>query len=126
MAENVTLEIDQGEDWTTDLVFTDDYSEPLAVVHPCRMDIKAGTGSLLYTLETNPDLPDGEIPTINLSTEIGLLQLHIEDSVTALFPPGEYLYDLFITVDDGSTAGPQRLRPLYGQCLIGKRVTQMV
>ena len=125
MAEQLTLEIDQGEDWTTDMVFTNDYSEPLAVVHPCRLDIKAATGGLLYTLETNPDLPDGEIPTINLSTEIGLLQLHIEDTVTALFPPGDYFYDLFITVDDGSS-GPQRLRPLYGQCLVSKRITAMV
>lgn len=125
MAENLTLSIDQGEDWTTDLVFTDDYNEPLSVVHPCRLDIKANTGGLLYTLETNPDLPDGEVPTINLSTEIGLLQLHIEDSVTALFPPGDYHYDLFITVDDGSS-GPQRLRPLYGQCQVHKRITAMV
>ena len=125
-AENLNIYIDQGEDWTTDLVFTDNYNEPLPVVHPCRMDIKAGDGTLVYTLETDPDLPDGEIPTINLSTEIGLLQLHIEDAVTALFPPGEHIYDMFITVDDGTTSpGPQVLRPLYGKVQIGKRVTQM-
>jgi len=124
MAENLDIVIDQGEDWTTDLVFTDHYNEPLPVVHPCRMDIKAADGTLVYTLETDPDLPDGEIPTINLSTEIGLLQLHIEDTVTALFPPGEHLYDMFITIGDG-TATDQRLRPLYGKVQIAKRITVM-
>jgi hypothetical protein len=126
MAETLNLVIDQGEDWTTDLVFTDHYNEPLPIVHPCRMDIKQSDGTLIYTLETDPDLPDGEVPTMAVSTEIGLLQLHIEDTVTAPFPPGEHLYDLFVTVDDGSsTSGPQRIRPLNGKVQIAKRITVM-
>ena len=123
-AENLNIYIDQGEDWTTDIVFTDSYNEPLPVVHPCRMDIKSSDGTLVYTLESDPSLPEGEVPTMNVSTEIGLVQLHIEDTVTAAFPPGEHIYDMFITVDDGTNAS-QRLRPLYGKVQIGKRVTVM-
>lgn len=126
MAENLSITIDQGEDWTTDLIFTDDYNEPLAVVHPCRMDIKSQAGSLVLSLESDPDLPDGEIPTINISTGVGLLQLHVEDAVTAAMPPGEHYYDLFITIDNGtSTSGPQRLRPLNGKVTVNKRITMM-
>jgi len=120
----VPMVIDQGEDWTSDVIWTDGYDEPLAVVHPCRMDIKSSAGATLLTLETNPDIPDGEIPSINLSTEVGLIQMHVTESITASLPPGEHKYDLFVTVDDGtSPVGPQKIRLLYGSVTVNKRVT---
>src|SRR6476620_10351768 len=96
-AAYVPVVIDQGEDWSTDVVWTDSYDNPQAVVHPCRMDIKGQTSTLI-TLETDPDIPDGTVPSINLSTEVGLIQLHIPASATASFAPGDYQYDLFVTV----------------------------
>lgn|SRR5678815_842190 len=126
-AAYVPLEIDQGEDFTAQLVYTDDFDEPYHVVSPCRMDIKAKTGAVQLSLET-PDspLPDGVIPEIALSDEIGMVQLHIEDSVTEALIPGVYQYDLFVTVDDGNEyAGAQIQRLVYGDVTVNKRVTQM-
>ena len=123
----VPIDIWQGEDFTAQIVWTDDFDEPLPVVAPCRMDIKDGSGQLLVTLETPAsDLPPGDIPSITLSTDIGMIQLHLEDAVTAAFVPGQYHYDLFITVDDGGAyAGSQRVPLLYGPVSVQKRTTVM-
>lgn len=120
------MELKQGEDWTSQVIWTDDFDEPLPVVHPCRMDIKSTTGQMIHQLETNPDIPDGEIPSIALSTEMGLVQLHIPNAVTSSILPGEYYYDLFVTVDDGTSyPGPQIISLSYGPVSVFKRFTQM-
>src|SRR4051812_41839279 len=102
-AAHVPLDIDQGEDWTGTVVYTDDFDIPHNVVAPCRLDIKNGQGAVQLSL-TTPDVepPDGTIPEIMLSSDIGLIQLHIEDSVTAAMVPGVYMYDLFVTINDGN------------------------
>jgi hypothetical protein len=77
---------------------------------------------------TTPDvtLPAGEIPEIGLSSEIGLIQLHIEDTVTSALLPGVYQYDLFITVNDGNDyAGNQIQRLIRGDVTVNKRITQL-
>ena len=126
-AANVPLEIDQGEDWSVQIVWTDDYDEPQKVIAPCRLDIKNLQGAVQLSLET-PDVepPEGTIPDIGVSEDIGLIQLHIEDTVTAALQPGVYQYDLFVTVDDGGAyAGSQRQRLLAGNVNVNKRVTEM-
>lgn len=123
-AANVPMIIDQGEDWTTEIVWTDNYEEPMNVISPCRLDIKNSTGATQLSLETNDALPAGETAEIAVSSDIGLIQLHIDHTVTAALLPGEYQYDLFVTVDDGSGAQINRL--LYGSVTVNKRVTQMV
>jgi hypothetical protein len=121
------MEIDQGEDWTTTIVYTDDFDEPYNVVAPCRMDIKNQQGAIQLSLETpDEEVPDGTIPSIGVSEEIGLIQLHIEDSVTASMVPGVYKYDLFVTVNDGDEyAGNQIQRLIAGTCTVNQRVTQL-
>lgn len=126
-AANVPLVIDQGEDWTTDIIWTDEHDEPVPLVHPCRLDVRSMGGQVAFTLETNPETPEGEIPGINVSTDIGLLQLHASHEVTAALAPGVYHYDLFVTCDDENEyAGLQRTRLLYGSVTVNKRVTVMV
>lgn len=126
-AAHVPLEIDQGEDWTAQVVYTDDFDEPYTVIHPCRMDIKNRTGATQLSL-TSPDteIPEGSIPEIGISSEVGLLQIHIEDSVTAALVPGVYEYDLFVTVNDGNEyAGNQVQRLIYGEVTVNKRTTKL-
>ena len=126
-AANVPIEIDQGEDWTSSIVYTDDFDQPYNVIAPCRLDIKSGTGQTQLSL-TTPDttLPEGTIPDIGLSSEIGLIQLHIEDGVTAALIPGVYKYDLFVTVNDGNEyAGNQVQRIIYGSVTVNQRVTTL-
>lgn len=125
-AEGVTLVIDQGEDWTTDVIWTNMFDDPVRVTHPARMEIKTFNGQVVAELESNPDIPDGEIPGINLSEDIGLMQLHIAKDVTASLPPGSYFYDLFATVNDDNTyAGLQVARVLVGTAIVNKRYTHM-
>ena len=126
-AANVPMEIDQGEDWTSSIVYTNDFDEPYNVIAPCRLDIKTPQGATQLSLTTpDSEVPPGTIPEIALSSEIGLLQLHIEDSVTANLLPGVYKYDLFITVNDGNEyAGNQVQRIIYGDVTVNQRVTKL-
>src|SRR4051812_29546444 len=124
-AAYVPLEIDQGEDWTASIVYTDDFDEPYTLVAPARMDVKNAQGAVQLSLSTPEDtLPYGFIPEIAISEEIGLLQLHIEDDTTASLVPGVYKYDLFVTVNGGDEyAGNQVQRLIYGDVTVNQRVT---
>lgn len=123
----VPLSIDQGEDWTCSIAYTDDTDQPYNVIAPCRMDIKNNAGATQLSLLTpTTELPDGTIPDIGLSSEVGIIQIHIEDSVTAALIPGVYKYDLFVTVNDGNAyAGNQIQRLIYGPVTVNQRVTQL-
>lgn len=122
-AGTVLLEIDQGEDFTADIIWTDSFDDAVNVVHPCRLDIKDGQGQIVLSLESQEDLPPGTIPEIAISST-GLLQIHVAASATGALPAGQYIYDLFVTADDGNAyAGPQRSRLLAGPCRVNKRVT---
>ncbi len=124
MPANVPMVITQGEDWTTQIVWTDDSDEPLNVIHPCRMDIKSTTGQTILTLESIYEPEEGVIPGIALSSEIGLIQMHIPRDMTAGLLPGNYHYDLFVTTDDDTLyIGPQVSSLIYGAVTVGKRVT---
>lgn len=126
-AAYVPLDIDQGEDWSAQIVFTDEFDQPYNLRPPCRLDIKNVAGATQLSLSApDSELPDGTIPEIGISSEIGLLQLHIEDDVTAALMPGVYKYDLFVTVTDGAEyAGNQRQRLMYGPVTVNQRVTQL-
>jgi hypothetical protein len=126
-AANVPMEIDQGEDWTTTIVYTDDFDDPYNVIAPCRLDIKNAQGATQLSLTTpDTDYVQGDIPEIGVSSEIGLIQLHIEDSVTKSMMPGTYKYDLFVTVNDGNEyAGNQVQRLIAGTVTVNARVTQL-
>lgn len=124
-AAYVPLDIDQGEDWTATIIYTDELDQPYNVIAPCRLDIKNTTGATQLSLTTpDTDPPDGTIPEIALSSEEGLIQLHIEDDVTGALMPGGYKYDLFVTVNDGNEyAGNQVQRLIRGEVTVNQRVT---
>ena len=125
MAEYVPLVIDQGEDWTTDIIWTDQFDEPVEVIHPCRMTIRAESGQIFADLYTDPEIPDGDVPSLNISTSMGLIQAHIPHTQTEGLLPGiNYHYDLFVTLEN-SYGGPQRERLIYGDVQVNKRTTKM-
>ena len=126
-AAYVPLEIDQGEDWSCQITYTDDFDEPYRLTAPARMDIKNNQGQIQLSLSTPEEtLPTGYIPEIGLSEEVGLIQIHIEDETTGNMIPGVYKYDLFITVTDGDEyAGNQVQRLIYGEVTVNQRVTQL-
>jgi hypothetical protein len=120
----VSLEIYQGEDWTADIIWSDQFGVGIPVTHPCRMDIKAPDGTTLVTLETDPEIEAPDIPSINFSGDIGLLQLHLTKTVTGLFPPGQYSFDLFVTTDTAAEYGGSQVIPVIaGPVTVHKRVT---
>lgn len=124
-AAYVPMEIDQGEDWSAQIVYTDDFDQPYNVIAPCRLDIKNAAGATQLSLITpEEELPEGTIPDIGLSSEIGLIQLHIEDAVTGALIPGVYKYDLFVTVNDGNEySGNQVQRLIRGDVVVNQRTT---
>jgi len=123
----VPLDIDQGEDWTASIVYTDQLDQPYTLISPARMDIKDGQGATILSLSApEVELPPGEIPELGISSEIGLIQIHIEDSVTANINPGVYKYDLFVTVDDGDAyTGAQVQRLIYGEVTVNQSYTKL-
>lgn len=123
-AANVPLVIDQGEDWTADIVWTDNFDEPVNIIHPCRMDVKNTGGATALSLLSEADPAEGTIPSIAISSDIGLLQLHMTSAETAALLPGFYQYDLVVTCDDGNVySGTQITRLMYGRVTVNKRIT---
>lgn len=126
-AENVPLVIDQGEDFTAQIVWTDEYGNPQNIKAPMRMDLRGASVSPVLSLQTPvTDPPDGSIPHITYSPEIGLIQIHIPNAETAALAAGVYNYDMFVTINDGDAyAGDQVVRLLVGQCVVNNRITVM-
>lgn len=122
----VILEIRKGEDWTADFIWSDQYDSGMPIAHPCRMDIKSKDGSTLVSLMTDPDIPDGEIPGISISPNIGLMQMHIPGSATGSFSPGQYVFDIYATYDDGNDyVGPQYKFLVSGQVQVIKNISTL-
>jgi hypothetical protein len=126
-AANVPLVIDQGEDFTAQVIWTDEQDNPQNLAAPMRLDI-VGAGSQQIVSLTTPEVEptEGEIPEITYSPDIGLIQLHIPSEQTASMPAGLYQYDLFVTLNDGDVyAGNQQFRLLVGQVIVNKRITRL-
>ena len=126
-AANVPLVIDQGEDFTAQIVWTDDYGRAQNLVAPMRLDVTGQGMQPIISLTTpEADIPDGTIPEISYSSDIGMIQLHIPKEQTATLPPGVFQYDMFVTVNDGDAyAGNQQFRLLVGQVVVNQRITVM-
>src|SRR3954470_403213 len=118
-AANVPLVIDQGEDFTAQIIWTDGGGTPQPVTEPIRLDIVQFTVPVISLTTPEDVLPEGEIPEISYSSELGLIQIHIPREQTSALPPGEYSYDMFASVDDGDAyAGNQQQRILVGQVTV--------
>lgn len=127
-AGRVDFIIEQGEDWTCQLVWTDYFDNPMQVTTPMRMAIKSQYGQVAHELIV-PDVPPAadEIPAISYNTESGLIQLHMDDDQTAALNPGIYSYDLFCSVEDNAAyAGTQQVKLIYGSVTVRGRVTKLV
>lgn len=121
----VPLVIDQGEDFTAQVIWNDDNGRAQNIVDPIRMDIVAAGNQPIISLSTPvEDIPDGMIPEISYSSEIGLIQIHIPKEQTDWLPPGVYAYDMFVTINDGDAyAGNQQFRLLAGDVVVNQRIT---
>lgn len=122
----VPIEVTQGEDFACQIVWTGVDDAPLKVIHPCRMDVKDAGGTIIISLETLASYPEGEIPEMITSPDIGMIQIYISRTATAAMPVGVYGYDLFCTVnDEDAYAGNQVNRLIAGQFSVNKRITVM-
>jgi hypothetical protein len=125
-AANLPIVLDQGEDWAAQMIWTDDYNDPIPVVHPCVLTVKSKAGATLLTLETDPDIPEGEIPGIDYSTDMGLIQLYVDSATSSALANGTHSYDLFVTVDDGNDySGAQWNRLCQGTFTVNKKLSTL-
>lgn len=122
----IDFTINQGEDWSVQIVFTDEQDNAMNLASPFRMDIRDTIGTIIVSLATSDDAPDfGALPEIMLSSAVGLVQLHLEDTVTNALPTGQFVYDLFGHVDDDDEyAGDQVVRFCTGNVTVVKRITE--
>lgn len=120
----VPLAIDQGADFSLQIYWTDPGNNPFVVLDPMRMDIKAQTGQVVHSLTTSVE-GDGQ-PGILYNSDSGLIQLTIPAEDTALFPAGEYAYDLFITYSDTALGVARLKRLMRGTVYVYGRVTEVV
>lgn len=126
-AGQVDLALDQGADFGIQVYWVDADTNPFTVLSPMRMDIKNEVGAIIYSLQTD-DLADPDNPpTILYNSLSGLIQLTIPAADTALFPPGIFRYDLWITYQDNAVTNTTRLRKLIeGALYVNGRVTTSV
>lgn len=123
----VDLELDQGADFGIQIFWTDGGNNPFTVLSPMRMDIKSDLGQIIHTLETDDNAADDVLVPILYNSDSGLVQLNIDAASTALFPEGNYAYDLFVTYQDNIITKATRLRRLIaGRITVNGRVTQSV
>lgn len=126
-AENVPLIVDQGEDFSAQIIWTDDQGVGQKLKAPMRLDARGSSQFPVLSLRTpEVDPPDGSIPEISYSPDIGLIQIHIPKTMTSVIPSGVYQYDMFVTINDGNAyAGDQVVRLLVGQLIVNQRITVM-
>lgn len=125
-AENVPLVIDQGEDFSAQILWTDEFGQPQQIKAPMRLDVKAENNLSAVLSLTTPVVPSTDIPQISYSADIGLIQLHIPKEMTIALPAGQYSYDMFVTINDGNAyAGDQVVRLLVGTVTVNRRITVM-
>jgi hypothetical protein len=124
-AGRVDFVIDQGADFTCQLVWSDFSDNPIPVATPMRMDVKSPFGQVMTTLFVpDPPLPEDEIPPITYNGDSGLIQIHLSKERTQAIPGGTYNYDLFVSVDDGEAyAGLQLTRLIFGSLICRSRTT---
>lgn len=125
VAANVDIELDQGADFGLQIYWTDPAQTPFTVLSPMRMEIRADTGQVIYTLITNDTAPVGAVQTITYNSVSGLIQLNIPASDTASFKSGIYNYDLFVTYQN-TTSDTKLKRLLYGNLFVNQRITKAV
>ena len=125
-AGNVDLVIDQGEDWTAQIIWTDYYDNPVAVSTPMRMTIKSPYGAIVRELVVPVSVGAGEIPEIAYNPESGLIQLHLDADQTRVLQPGAYPYDLWVSVTDDVYAGIQSKKLIYGLIYVAASYTKVI
>lgn len=121
LVDNLPLDVYQGEDWTAQIIVTDQNGNGVNLVTPMQMDVVDSIGQLMISLITSDDT----VPQISYSSDIGLIQLHMTRTETADLPNGDYSYDLFATMDDDAYADDQRFVVCRGIMTVIRRYTEM-
>jgi hypothetical protein len=111
----VPLEIDQGEDFFGQVVWTDELNSPMNVISPCQLDIRNAAGTLILSLAVGTGLA--------VSNSTGIIQISLTKAQTIALAPGDYAYDLFATIS--ATTGNKVDRIIAGPVNVNKRITQM-
>jgi hypothetical protein len=120
----VDLIVDQGADFTAQIVWNDFTDNPVPVTLPMRMDVKSPFGTVMFSLFPPDTLPPDEVPAMTYNTDSGMIQIHMTKEQTSLLEGGSYSYDLFATVDDGDAGtGDQLVAVLYGTVNVRPRIT---
>jgi len=137
MSGYADLEMEQGEDFGLQVVWTDNVNESYKVCHPMRLQARASTGQTILDLSTvdqEDELSGGTEPSIQYSTQGGVVQIIVPASQTETMPVGTLFYDLFVSYKSdtsdfitGEPTSTVRLSKLIkGKIIVEGRVTKHV
>ena len=135
----VDLHVKQGEDYTAQVFWVDDYGTPVPVTSPGRMEVRSNDEQrqlLALCEDTAPDPGDTVRGYLALNDVSGVIDIFIPATVTAGMPTGSHVYDLFVhyrrTLDSDDPAnqplwGDDHIRSVIsGMCHVRPRVTQII
>jgi len=119
----VDMVVDIGEDWATQVYWTDQYDEPLSVSHPMKMTVAMNPA---VTYISTADTPSGgQLQYLTYNTTSGFIQISLPDTYTKDLKPGIYKYDLWAHVldpDDINNA-TKRTKLFGGDFIVNAAVT---
>jgi len=121
--DDVVLDIVAGEDWSTQLIWTDEDGNPMPITDPVTMDVKDSRGQVAIHLTTGVGSPltSASIGTVQAA---GFAQLTIPRVLTATLTPGDYRFDLFAgVVSNGIPFSVQVQRVVVGTVRVAPRTT---
>lgn len=123
--DRIEINMDIGEDFVFQVIWTDEDGLPIPVTTPCRADIKDATGTVVVSYRTGNTV--GTQATINVSSGTqGFMQLSIPRAITRTLTPGTYTMDLWATVNDAtSPISGQQVKVFTAFVIAYDRVTVM-
>ena len=106
MSAYADIEIDQGEDFGLQVIWTDMVNESYKVCHPIRLQARSAAGQIIidaFSVDQYDADPDSTQNMLTYSTEGGVVQVIIHNSVTSTLPVGDLYYDLFVSYQSTTT-----------------------
>ena len=91
------LNIDAGEDFAAQVVWSDNDGVPFVILSPCQADVVDSNGSVVMSFRSTYTNPITQALISISSSQDGFLQLTAPKALTKDLLPGTYAIDLFAT-----------------------------
>ena len=121
----IELQVVQGEDYVAQMVWTDEYNNPVPCSSPAMMDVVDATGSIVLRFVPYVDPTSG--PCLTMASAPGTIQISIPAAWTSAVPAGTYACDLFATAATNTSpfVNGQLQQVFSGTLVMYPRITKL-